>query len=201
MIAEEVTQYPLQWPIGHPRTRYQVRSKFSNKSFDKARKQMLHELSLLGADRVTISTNVRLRNDGYPYATDKPPEDKGIAVYFYLFKEPCVFACDKYTTMEDNLYAITKTVEALRGIDRWGVSEMLKRTFTGFKALPPAASSEPKRPWHKVLEVDSTSPVFVIEAAYKKLAKIRHPDMLGGSVTAFQELREAYNEAMGLHTL
>ncbi len=38
--------------------------------------------------------------------------------------------------MGDNIQAIRKTIEAMRGLERWGVSDMLQRTFSGFKALP-----------------------------------------------------------------
>ena len=34
-------------------------------------------------------------------------------------------ACDKWDSIRDNLHAVAKTIEALRGIDRWGTGEMV----------------------------------------------------------------------------
>jgi hypothetical protein len=43
---------------------------------------LLNEIKLLGGRLPVISTNVRLRRDGLPYANDHVPDDKGAAVYF-----------------------------------------------------------------------------------------------------------------------
>lgn len=66
-----------------------------------------------------------------------------MAVYFTHEKEPKCFACDCFDRVEDNLQAIRKTIEALRGIERWGSSEMLNRVFKGFAALPERPEHEP----------------------------------------------------------
>ena len=59
------------------------------------------------------------------------------------------FACDKWRDVYDNIYAIGKTIEALRGIERWGTGDMVEQAFTGFVALP-----SPKSPW-EILGVPS----------------------------------------------
>lgn len=47
------------------------------------------------------------------------------------------FACEKWQDVYGNIYAIGKTIEALRGIERWGTGDMVEQAFTGFVALPP----------------------------------------------------------------
>ena len=63
----DITAYPLQWPAGWPRTRMPKLSKFGNYTFEQARRELMRELNLLGARNVVISSNLRLRNDGFPY--------------------------------------------------------------------------------------------------------------------------------------
>ncbi len=51
----------------------------------------------------------------------RKPDDRGVAVYFTHLRRSMCFTCDKWDQVEDNLYAIVKTIETLRGIERWGV--------------------------------------------------------------------------------
>ncbi len=45
-------------------------------------------------------------------------------------------ACDKWDRIEHNIWASYLSIEAIRGLDRWGGSEFLDGLFSGFKALP-----------------------------------------------------------------
>jgi len=157
----------------------------------------LRELALLGASNVVISTNIELRRDGLPYSKQlRANEDPGVAVYFTLNGEQQCIPCDKWTTIADNMQAIRKTIEALRGLDRWGAKEMVNAAFRGFKALPEAIimGEHTSRAWWEVLQVSQNADMDVIEAAYKRLLHKAHPDK-GGSDFAFQELQEAFRQA------
>lgn len=204
MESQIIEKYPLQWPVGYPRTKYPSGSRFGNNAFGKCRDEVFKQLQLMldyyERKTVVLSTNVPLRQDGIPYANYRQPEDKGVAVYFQYKKEQIVICCDKWNKIEDNLWACAKTIEALRGIDRWGVSEFMKRSFTGFTALPPPVKEQPKRSWWIVLNYqicpDKTAWDWAgIEAQYKSLAKQRHPDVSGGSNEAMKELNIAFDEA------
>ena len=140
-----VEAYPLQWPQGWPRTKFPERSKFYEKkqgswatevSMTKARAFLLGELNRLNASSVVISSNLELRQDGLPYAGRRRPQDCGVAVYFQLGGSDQCIPCDKWDRPEDNIYAIGKTIEALRGIERWGAKEMVNAAFRGFQSLP-----------------------------------------------------------------
>ena|SRR5690349_21088740 len=185
--------YPLNWPIGHPRTKHQKRSRFDSK-FTSSRDNLVLEIKRIGGKNPIISSNVPLKNDGLPYAKFKKPDDCGVAVYFELDSEPIALACDKWDSVEDNMQAIRKTIEALRGLDRWGVSDMLKRVFTGFKALP-EHSSTPESNWWDVLEIDHNSTVDQIRSAYRSKAKEFHPDAQGTN-DSFVNLCKAFESAM-----
>jgi hypothetical protein len=114
--------------------------------------------------------------------------DPGVAVYFQRDGKPMVFACDKYFESCDNVYAIAKTIEAMRGIERWGASDMMERAFTGFAALPQQASST----WRERLGFRSDEAVAVttVEERFRELAHMHHPDK-GGDPSRFREITEA----------
>lgn len=192
-----IEAYPLQWPFGYERTKSPRRSKF-RQTFGWSRDKVIRQIRMLGGTQPVISTNIPLKNDGFPYATYRTPDDKGVAVYFMYNKEQVTFACDKWDKIEDNLYAIALTIEAIRGMDRWGVSDMLKRAFTGFTALPPGkGDGQAHKPeeWYDVLEVQPDAHPDVIRNAFREKAKTTHPD-LGGSHEEFIKLKNAYDKAM-----
>lgn len=91
---------------------------------------------ILHRSQDVLSSNIELRRDGLPYANRPEPDDPGVAVYFMYDGEPRVFCCDKWDRVQDNMHAIGNTIGAIRGMDRWGVSDMLPRIFRGFQALP-----------------------------------------------------------------
>lgn len=200
-----IDAYPLSWPIGWKKTERYRRStsKFGSKSFAVVRDVLFDELRRFRAKDIILSTNIPLRKDGIPYAGYRQPDDVGVAVYFQLekwngnkmIKTPMVFACDKWAKIEENIYAIYKTIEALRGVERWGSSDLMERSFTGFMALPPAASTI-KREWWEVLGVSrfEKSPDFIKER-YRELARANHPDN-GGSASKMAEINLAYEEAL-----
>lgn len=191
-----VESFPLCWPTEWKRTGTRKRSQFKT-SFERARKQLFNELKLLGIGdwNVILSTNIPLRRDGMPYAGQANPKDPGVAVYFKHKNRPMVFACDNYIDVTDNLYAITKTIEALRGIQRWGASDMLERSFTGFTALPPAQSQA--KQWWEILGVSQKATADEIGKAWRTLAQYHHPDK-GGTHEMMAKINGAYKEGMGV---
>ena len=191
-----ITASPLAWPANWPRSRVQQRSNFGVYSFERMRTEVLRELKLLKAQDVIISSNLRIRQDGFPYSGQRQPEDTGIAVYFMLNGQQQCIPCDKWTKVEDNLRAIVKTIEALRGIERWGAKEMVDAAFTGFKALPEAIiTPEPVENWWTILDVDPDADSVLIARAYKQKLMKAHPDH-GGTAAEFQKVRKAYEEGM-----
>jgi hypothetical protein len=136
-----VEAHPLAWPSGKPRTHNPQRSRF-DVSLATARDALLHEIRLLGGTLPVLSTNIPLRNDGLPYANHRQPDDKGVAVYFTLKGQQMCFCCDRWDVVADNVQAVRKTIEALRGIERWGTGDMVQQAFTGFVALPSNSPGE-----------------------------------------------------------
>lgn len=182
--------YPLQWPQGYERSKRPQHSRFKA-TMGKATQTLILEINRLGGSAPIISSNIPLRNDGLPRATYKKLEDDGVAVYFTYKGSQMVLCCDKWDCVADNIQAVCKTIEALRGLDRWGVSDMLDRAFMGFKALPDSART---KHWWEVLDVACDSSSDEIHSAYRRLAKLCHPDT-GGDPQQFRELNQAYEAA------
>lgn len=188
------TAHPLAWPNGWPRTPRGKRqpSRFSPGGTAAEAEAALYELARLGARNLVISTNIELRRDGLPYSGRKSPDDPGVAVYFtYEGRQQCI-PCDRWATVEENLRAIWKSIEALRSLERWGAKSFVDAAFTGFAALP---SPGAVRPWWQVLGVAENATVEEISAAYRSKAKAAHSDT-GGSDAAMSELNVARDAGM-----
>lgn len=191
--------FPLQWPAGRPRTdRWNREPARFEVSFARASDNIVHEVQLLAGGRfardpgTVISTNIALRRDGLPLANQRQPDDPGVAVYFLYKKRQMSFACDRWLRIEHNMQAIAKTIEALRGVSRWGTGDMLEAAFTGFVALPAPSA---QRDWWDVLQCRRDAGVDIIRAQYRRLASEHHPDK-GGAADQMSEINVAYNRAM-----
>lgn len=186
MTTNNISRYPLQWPnrARTPAGRRQ-RPKFTSPSFAAARDGLIAELRRLGAWGVVLSTNVELRQDGWPYAGRRQPDDPGVAVYFVRKSRDLCLACDRWVKVEDNLRAITDAIECIRMIERRGTGDMVDAAFTGFAALPPAGPA-----WHEVLGLSHQAGADDVRQAVRREMGCRHPDR-GGSAEAWTELQRA----------
>jgi len=190
-------QYPLQWPLGRTRNQYPERSKFKPSSIYGEAQSIFKQLELMGASQIVISSNMQYRQDGLPY-TRQNVTDTGVAVYFKSAdgEDQCI-PCDSWWTLEENMRAIAKTIEAMRGIERWGGKSLMNAAFSGFKALPSAIVTpppdRPHRDWWVVLGVERTADVPTVKQAYRRAQATAHPDA-GGSSHDFQEVQAAYEE-------
>jgi hypothetical protein len=179
--------HPLSWPIGWPRAKRTEGSRFKV-TFSRSRDSLMSEIRKMGGRDAILSTNIPLRIDGLPYANFKAPEDKGVAVYFNHKGKSMSFACDRWNKIEDNVWSIAKTIEALRGIERWGASDMIEKAFSGFTSIAP-----PSEDWWDVLGVSRDSSVEEIKRARNLLARENHPDL--SSSTSSQEAMIKINKA------
>ncbi|MFC3097337.1 J domain-containing protein [Alteraurantiacibacter palmitatis] len=192
--------YPVAWPAGRPRTpsyrRKQAmwREGGSRINWDIALRRLREQVALVTRNsqdwrilEQTLSTNFELRVDGRPRRDRGAPADPGVAFFFELDGQPHVLACDLWDTVPDNIAAIAAHIEALRGQERWGVSDM-KQAFAGHVALP-----APEQ-WHQVLGVPAHASPEDIDRAWREKMQAAHPDRPGGSEAAAQRLNWARTE-------
>jgi len=156
---------------------------------------IVRQLELMGASNIVINSDMQLRKDGMPYPRQRV-SDTGVCVYFTLKgKQQCI-PCDRWVKVEENLRAISKTIDALRGIERWGAKEMVDAAFSGFKALPASSSmAQFNETWFEILGVLDNASAAEIKRAYRSLCHTHHPDK-GGESATFNKITRAYEEGM-----
>ncbi|MDR6642801.1 hypothetical protein J2X57_002013 [Luteibacter sp. 1214] len=198
-----IPAHPLAWPTGWKRTSGGSRatSSFGTKRTGAKRRltiaeavaRVRHVLALMGAgdDDLVISTNLRLRVDGFPRSDQAEPADPGVAVYWRPRRNSdetmrCM-AIDLYDRVADNLAAVAATLDAMRAIERHGGAAILDRAFTGFVALPRPTSPS----WPAVLGVAAGAPDHEVRAAYRRLRAEHHPDR-GGDRDSFEGVQAAW---------
>jgi hypothetical protein len=188
---DQVTEYPLTWPQSKPRCAQRKRSLFEA-SLAKAHKEVENEMSRW---RVGSAFVVSMAP-----AFKRTTTDPGVALWFSLplkrgqaSRELRVIACDSYDLQEHNLYAIAKTLYALRAIERWG-AYTLEQAVEGARPMLPPPTGMGAQPWWDVLGVASNWPLEAIEMKYQALAKRAHPDS-GGSVDGMAKLNAAIETA------
>jgi len=160
------------------------------------------ELRHLRARDIIIQAGFSLsdiRNDGWPRSNARRPDDPGVIVSFVSPKGALSFPCDRYTEWEDNLRAIALSLEALRAVDRYGVTQHAEQ-YRGWQALPPAQSpDEPMSPEAAAEFLARHGGIFVspvhtdpaaLDAAYRNAARVLHPDA-GGDHELFVKLQQA----------
>lgn len=100
------------------------------------------EVRMLGARRVVVElaiTEADLRNDGQPYANTRP-RHPGVTVSFDSKHGSLKYTADRFATWQENLRAIALGLEALRKVDRYGMTSRGEQ-YAGWKALAPGGPS------------------------------------------------------------
>jgi hypothetical protein len=134
------------WP--GPRTTERRESQFKA-SWNTTLDQLEYELKRLRASDIVIQREdvilSDIRNDGQIRGTHR--EDKtrpGVILAFSSPKGSLSFPCDRYTSWRDNVRAIALALEALRAVDRYGVTRGNEQ-YTGWARLEAPANGKMSR--------------------------------------------------------
>ena len=195
--------YPLQWPPGVLRSSWRRAAAFSPR-FAEDRDAIIRWLRKRGS-QIVITSNLPTNRAGLPISSGNRGDDPGIAVWWVEKGKERVIACDRWRTASDNMRAIMKTIEALRGIERWGSAQMVDAAFAGFAALPPGSTSSmpstPQQPpWREVLggtwpdDLDDEDLLALAKSRHRKAMLAAHPDK-GGDPELATRLNLALAEA------
>lgn len=154
------------------------------------------ELRHLGARNISLQVALaedQIRLDGRPRA-DAVPRHPGIVLAFDSKHGPLSYPCDTYDSWEDNLRAIALALEALRAVDRYGVTRSAEQ-YRGWTALPPpkagdaATAQQAAGVLCKAAGMERVSK-DTLDEVYRAAVKRTHPDA-GGSSEVFQRVQEA----------
>ncbi|MCA1570764.1 MAG: J domain-containing protein [Chloroflexi bacterium] len=166
---------------------------------------LAYELDHLDARNIVLQADFReqdLRADGMPRSNARQPTHPGVRVAFDSKHGALTYATDSCEFWQHNVRSIGLGLEALRAVDRYGVTRRGEQ-YTGWKQLPsgiamPAAMTVEDAVRFLLDAADDhltgvgavlTLPV-TREAVYRRAAKLLHPDA-GGDTAAFQRLQEA----------
>lgn len=197
---------PLQWagpvtPTGSRRSRYTFRAGWTD-----SLTLLEHELDHLDARRVVVEADFRegdLRIDGMPRANARQPEFPGVRLAFDSRHGSLAYATDAYEFWQHNVRAIALSLEALRAVDRYGVTKRAEQ-YTGWKAIGsgpgtpmPSGSMSTDEAAAFLRDQSSLPPSAELRAHYRLLALRWHPDRDSGDPAKFLRLQQA-KEVLGL---
>jgi hypothetical protein len=193
---------PLEaWP--GERTRVRKRAQFRAKFSDTV-DRLERELHKLGARNVVIQADCdpsEIRLDGMLRSGAKL-RGPGVILSFDSKVGPLSYPCDRYLDYQDNLRAIALSLEALRAVDRYGVTRRAEQ-YRGWAKLP---GPGPSANGHESLEnaaafiarnsvsytrEEVLSAADLFRDAYRQAAAKLHPDRNGGDDAAFKRLQAA----------
>lgn len=192
-----------QWP--GELTRSRRRSPFEA-GLSATQDLLTREIRALSAKTVVIQLAIGetdLRNDGLPRASARP-EHPGVILSLESPYGPLSYPCDTFTDWQSNLRGIALALEALRKVDRYGVTKNGEQ-YRGWRQLGagaattqdeaayfiarsarPDQSEEEIRQWCGTLVTDGA----VLARAYRLAAQKLHPDT-GGESADFLRLQQA----------
>lgn len=188
-----------QWagPATPPEVRR--RSQFKAK-YDATLDLLFREAELLGAELLVLQVDLTerdIRIDGLPRASARYGDNPGVIVSFDSIHGPLRYATDTFDDWRSNLRAIALSLEALRAVDRYGVSKRGEQ-YRGWRALTAGSGSslfatraEAETWMRKCAEESGIGSWAGWEALYKALAKKMHPDADGGSTDLWERLDAA----------
>lgn len=160
-------------------TRNRTRSPFSA-SYSATLDLLNRELWHLGAREVMLQLALQegdIRRDGMLRAHSRPAHP-GVILAFQSKHGPLQYATDEFTDWESNLRAIALGLEALRKVDRYGITKRGEQ-YAGWKALPPATDSAERGRW-----------LIEQHGGEKQALRATHPDH-GGNPDDFRAVRAA----------
>lgn len=198
MIVVPEQCYPLRWPEGAPRSRSQLRTPFKSvNDVGPEIAELYRELRLVPqVVTIIVSSNMPTRSDGLPASrsSQRPDGDSGVVAYWTrkIWRAgrdslvPYAMPCDRFDRIADNLHALAKSINAMRGMERWGAVSF-EQAFAAFAALPAGdGSTYGATPvvvdWRSVFggtwpdDLEADELLVLAKSRYRKLSRDAHPD-------------------------
>jgi len=157
------------------------------------------ELSALRAEAVVLQISVTerdIRLDGQLRA-DARPSDPAVRILFDSKHGQLTYQCDRFTTWQDNARAIALGLEALRKVERYGITQHGEQ-YKGWLQLEAGTGAMTTQA--QACELFSRlSGVLVtpgeskqsLMARWRESRKVAHPDVNGGDHALWDQVEEA----------
>lgn len=140
-----------------------------------------YELNRLEARNVVLGCGLReqdIRMDGWPRSGARVPLHPGIELSFDTVHGRLVYGTDVCRAWQDNVRSVALGLEALRAVDRYGITRRGEQ-YAGFKALPAGGPSR-----------ERGAELIRKHGSVRAALKATHPDH-GGDVAAFADVQAA----------
>ncbi|OBC11398.1 molecular chaperone DnaJ [Mycobacterium sp. 852013-50091_SCH5140682] len=199
MTLRPLTGWPMQFTVDRKPSRFES-------SFPDTIKLLDRELRLLDPNDGYYPPSIlqlaidesKFRRDGMPRA-GATPTHPGVILNIEPRNRPALsFPCDTFTHWHANLRAIALTLEALRKIDRYGVTQTGQQ-YRGWQALPAAGDTT------VAITVDAAADFLrtvageegrgldlnTVAQTYRRARANSHPDRHGGDQTQWDRVEAA----------
>ncbi|MGD9636847.1 MAG: hypothetical protein AB7U97_26425 [Pirellulales bacterium] len=189
-----------RWPT--ETTKRRQRSKFRTQ-WTVTCKLLERELSHLGCRRLVVQADCdrsEIRNDGFLRASARL-RGPGVVLSFQSKHGPLSYPCDAFDDWQDNVRAIALALEALRTVDRYGVTKRAEQ-YRGWQALPsPNGNQWTATDAKEFLRVIVGPELFCIfkndnEQLLRRAEIKTHPDR-GGNPDDFKKVQQARRLLLG----
>lgn len=203
-VTRAVYQALTDWP--RPETPVRSDSLFS-KGLRETKALLDRETSMIEARSVVIALDIRAEDirkaDGEPKSNVRHGPRVAVLIERRakwsakegrnVERSPLAFYCDRFRKWEDNLRAIALGLEALRRVDRYGITSG-EEQYAGWTAIPERSTSR-EQAYSTLTEFSSFvcregMPDEALRGAVKQALKATHPDY-GGSREAFERVQAA----------
>lgn len=134
-----------------------------------------------------------LRLDGRIRANARPSTPAVRVAFESADHGPLTYATDRFTTWQDNVRAVALGLEALRKVDRYGITKRGEQ-YRGFRAIGASSGSSSSH-----MTADDAADVLTQygagevdpERAWRKARAATHPDRHGGDQTLWDRVEQA----------
>lgn len=147
------------------------------------------ELRALAAERVVIQLALAesdIRLDGWPRAGARPEHPGVVLAFESPLYGPLQYPGDAFDKWQDNLRAIALGLEALRRVDRYGITRHGEQ-YTGWKALPSGGMDAGDA---AQLLRSAGGGADDMRSTYRRALMATHPDH-GGDRDGFERVQQA----------
>jgi len=136
IIIRPISSWP--WPSSGTRRRSSFRVGWMDT--DRLLRYELERLKIRLAVLEIDITEIDIRRDGWIRADARPLSPRVVVSFEHSKLGPLRYPCDQFHEWQDNVRAIALALEALRAVDRYGVTKRAEQ-YAGWKALPATASN------------------------------------------------------------
>lgn len=192
-------------PLGDPLDT-RPRSAFQTNMLTKTLHLLRREGDHLGTERVVVEVDGPVRQDGMPAVLKL--RSPVIRVFIDSRHGPLRYDVGTYNRWEDNLRGVALALEALRAVDRYGVTAHGEQ-YAGWKALPPgqvalgSGSNMSEEVARKVIaeelgeELPEHASQMLTEMLVRKAKSQAHPDRHNGDRSRWNAVEEAGRVLLG----